>query len=284
VINWLTGQINDRNGLLDEAIASYESVLATKIPERGFDFSLDYEVINLLANALYNRARVEPLDSEDRVKFTLRSIAEYRKTLAIDSENVAAHYGLGLAYSEFTRIAGKDRDKDPGFYDGEHSTGAEVAYNWETLTRYFQAALTPGRDKATRMEHLKYLTMFLETAGDPVVERPRDGSKLEPLYDAVEALGRAWDAEADSHLKYAEAKALAGAHKSLHKLLKPDETAEGRAVANARKNDPAADRNAQSIVIHSLHRPGAPGVDLDRPAAASATADAAPRALKEGNE
>ncbi len=44
-------------------------------------------------------------------------------------------------------------------------------------------------------------------------------------------------------------------------MLKPDETAEGRAVAIARRNNPAADQNAQSIVIHSLHRPGAPGID-----------------------
>src|SRR5262249_415352 len=153
-------------------------------------------------------------------------------------------YGLGLAYSEFARIAGKDRDKDTGFYDGEHATGAEVAYNWETLSRYLQAALTPGRAKASRMEHLRYLTMFLESAADPVVGGPEGGSKLEPLYDAVEALGGAWDAEGDQHLRYAEARALAASHKSLHKLLKPDETAEGRAVANARKNDPAADRNA----------------------------------------
>ena len=45
------------------------------------------------------------------------------------------------------------------------------------------------------------------------------------------------------------------AHRSLHALYKPDETAEGRAVAIARRNDPAADQNAQSIVIHALQRP-----------------------------
>ena len=84
VINWLTGQINDRNGLLDEAIASYEAVLSTRIPERGFDFSQDYEVINLLARALYNRARIEPLDSPARSEYLGRSIAAYRRTLAVD--------------------------------------------------------------------------------------------------------------------------------------------------------------------------------------------------------
>ena len=48
VINWLSGQINARNGDLDEAIESFQSVLATKIPDRKFDFSLDYEVNNEL--------------------------------------------------------------------------------------------------------------------------------------------------------------------------------------------------------------------------------------------
>jgi hypothetical protein len=51
-------------------------------------------------------------------------------------------------------------------------------------------------------------------------------------------------------------------------MLKPDETAEGRAVATARRNDPAANQNAQSIVIHSLHRAGAPGVETPIRAAA----------------
>ena len=64
VINWLTGQINASNGQLDEAIASFESVLTTRIPERKFDFSLDFEVINELASALYTdgaaRAGQEP--------------------------------------------------------------------------------------------------------------------------------------------------------------------------------------------------------------------------------
>ncbi len=50
-------------------------------------------------------------------------------------------------------------------------------------------------------------------------------------------------------------------HKRLHERLKPDETAEGQAFAAARNNDPAANQNAQSIVIHSLHRKGAPGID-----------------------
>ena len=62
VINWLSGQINARNGAFDEAIESFQSVLSTKIPERKIDLSLDYEVNNELAFALYARAMQEPVN------------------------------------------------------------------------------------------------------------------------------------------------------------------------------------------------------------------------------
>ncbi len=100
MINWLTGQINARNGLLDEAIESFESVLATKVPERKFDFSIDYEIINELGSAQYVRARIEPIKSPERREHLKKTIAAYRRTLAIDSEDVGAHYGLGLSYGD----------------------------------------------------------------------------------------------------------------------------------------------------------------------------------------
>ena len=85
----------------------------------------------------------------------------------------------------------------------------------------------------------------------------------------TEILGPAWEAENDPSVIAAMAKALEVTHKWLHKELKPDETAEGRAFAIARQKDPAANQNVQSIVIHSLHRPGAPGIDP--PAGTAAT-------------
>jgi hypothetical protein len=91
--------------------------------------------------------------------------------------------------------------------------------------------------------------------------RPEFGSRLEPLLDVVERLGPLWPGEPNGSYKSALAATLASAHKALHALYKPDETAEGRAFRKARERDPAANQNAQSIVIHSLHRPGAPGID-----------------------
>lgn len=261
VINWLTGQINDRNGLLDEAIASYEAVLATKIPDRGFDFSLDYEVINALGNSLYGRARREPVGSAERVEFMKRALAAYRRTLAIDSENVFAHYGLGLIYNELAR--------DATAPVAESAETPAQDFRPEVWSRDVAAAVDPKAPPARRaavatgqlLPGLRRLQRF----------EPKYESRLEPLYEAVDKLGPAYDSATDPALQATLARVLEQTHKSLHRMLKPDETAEGRAVSNARKNDPAADQNAQSIVIHPLHRTGAPGLGLDTSAKAVGT-------------
>ena len=84
VINWLTGQINASNGLLDEAIASFESVLATKIPERKIRLQHSIiEVINELGAALYaRRASSCRSTSPERRDYLKKAIAAYRRTLA----------------------------------------------------------------------------------------------------------------------------------------------------------------------------------------------------------
>jgi tetratricopeptide (TPR) repeat protein len=257
VINWLTGQINARNGHIDEAIESFESVLATKVPERKFDFSLDYEVINELASARYARARIEAVASPDRQAYLRKTIADYRRTLAIDSEDVAAHYGLGLAYGDPAWKANVPDDPASGPTPIESSDGKPV--DPDDLLKWASSIADPGVSEAERRAGALRLTReivrFME--GTP----PRFLSRLEPLHDVVEILGPAWEAETNPSLTAALAKPLEMAHKRLHERLKPDETAEGRAFALARQKDPAANQNAQSIVIHSLHRPGAPGID-----------------------
>ena len=100
VINWLTGQVNEKNGLLDEAIQGYESILKTKVPAQNFDFSGDYIVIDALANVLYQRLRQEEVGSPERLAGLKKTVATARKTIALDSEDVNAHYILGLCFSE----------------------------------------------------------------------------------------------------------------------------------------------------------------------------------------
>lgn len=50
---------------------------------------------------------------------------------------------------------------------------------------------------------------------------------------------------------------LSAEHRKAHERYRPDDNARDRAVAVARRANPAADRAAQAVVIYDLHRPGA---------------------------
>ncbi len=49
-------------------------------------------------------------------------------------------------------------------------------------------------------------------------------------------------------------------HRKLHEKYKPDDNARDHAVSVARRNDPAADRAAEAVVLYDLQRPGAFGL------------------------
>ena len=170
VLSWLSGVINRQQGHFDEAERNLRSVLETKVPERDFDFSLDYEVINLLGQTLYDRAKqlrgLSPETQNRRREYLAAAIEQFEKTLAIDSENVAAHYSLSLIYKEF-----------------------------------------------------------------------------------------------DNTAKVAE-------HQQLHDRYRADDQARGLAVGKAREKYPAANHAAEALVIYSLNRRGAPGLEgqVDQPA------------------
>jgi len=104
-IAWLSGLINKQQGHLDKAIANFRSVLEDRSPEmlqRNFDFSRDYEVINELGLVLFERGkqfRGEARRAERERQFR-EAVAQFERTLEIDSENVTAHYNLALLYSQ----------------------------------------------------------------------------------------------------------------------------------------------------------------------------------------
>lgn len=105
VVAWFNGLVNKQNGYLDKAISEFRSILEDRYPEldqRGFDFSKDYDVINELGAALFERAKMERGEAKagQRRDFLLQAKAAFEKTLALDSENVAAHYNMMLLYSE----------------------------------------------------------------------------------------------------------------------------------------------------------------------------------------
>lgn len=104
-MGWLSGVINREQGRLDEAEQDLRGVLETKTAEmieRGFDFSLDYEVINLLGQTYYDQARqVRTQDRSDAgIALLRKAVEQFEKTLTLDSENVSAHYSLSRLYRE----------------------------------------------------------------------------------------------------------------------------------------------------------------------------------------
>jgi tetratricopeptide (TPR) repeat protein len=261
VINWLTGQINSANGYPEEAAKSYESVVSTRVPDRKFDFGLDFLVLDELGKSHYASARLKPVDSQERKDTLKKAIAAYHRTLAIDSEDFDAHYGLGVAFGD-PAWGSRSIEQIPAQAGAEPS-----AVNTENLVNLGRSIA--DRKRATADRKTKAMTL----AGDVVRymqgPRPRFESRLEPLHDLAELLGPVWEQESEPETQAAIGRALEVTHKALHERLKPDESAEGRAFAAARSKDPAANMNAQSIVIHPLHRRGAPGID--RPATAAAT-------------
>ncbi|MGC8639615.1 MAG: multiheme c-type cytochrome [Isosphaeraceae bacterium] len=260
VINWLTGQINSSNAMLEEAIASYEKVLHTRIPERKFDFSLDFVVNNELARTLFQRAQLERVQSAERRDWLKKAIVAYHRTLAIDSEDFDAHYVLGQAFGDpswgsprIDPISSEEAAR-PIATDALLALGQSIA----------ESKTTPAERKTRARQLAHDVVRYMKG------ERPRFESRLEPLHDLAALLGPVWERETDADAQAALGKALEMTHKALHERLKPDESAQGEAFAAARRNNPAANINSQSIVIHSLHRPGAPGIDTAPVAAAAA--------------
>ena len=109
-ISWLTGMISLQQGDLEGAEKAFRSVLEDKTPERtqrGFDFSMDYEVINLLGQTLFEQAKQirSPAETATRQQLLEEAAAQYQKALKLDVENVAAHYGLRQIHAELKSIA-----------------------------------------------------------------------------------------------------------------------------------------------------------------------------------
>ena len=208
MINWLSGQINARNGAFDEAIASFQAVLSTKIPERKIDLSLDYEVNNELAFAFYARAMQASSTSPERIDYLKKAVAAYRRTLSIDSENVTAHHVLGQAYGAAPWGANESRCRGCRFgcYKGQRIGTSQCRCALETC----QHGSGLDGPVAKRLPEAQRLASEIARFVDG--PRPRYQSRLAPLYELVETLSPAWDKETDPELFRALTRALEVTH------------------------------------------------------------------------
>lgn len=109
---WLTGLANREQGHLVEAQKNFRKVLEDRTPEmieKGFDFSIDIEVINLLGVTQFDLAKQirDPAREAEKKELLRQAVESFQKTLKVDSENIAAHYNLHLLYAQLgeTKLA-----------------------------------------------------------------------------------------------------------------------------------------------------------------------------------
>jgi hypothetical protein len=114
---WLNGLVKSQENDLEAAERDLRSVLDGTTPElraRGFDFSLDYDVRNLLGRVLLDRGnQLERKGlSEEASAVRRAAVTEFEKTLAIDNENVTAHYNLQRLFAQLNEPEKADRHQE----------------------------------------------------------------------------------------------------------------------------------------------------------------------------
>ncbi len=159
LIAYFSAIVNYQNGYLDEAIAGFKDVVQTRFSEareREFDFSKDYRLLNRLALALFERAKLERGEQNRMTREGfLREAAEwYEKSLSYDPENVAAHYGLAQVYA---------RLDEPGL--AQRHRKLHAAYQVDFNARDKAVALARARDPAANHAANDVVIYELQRAG-----------------------------------------------------------------------------------------------------------------------
>ncbi|MFM8222415.1 MAG: tetratricopeptide repeat protein, partial [Planctomycetaceae bacterium] len=100
---WFNGVVNKQQGYLDRAAENFRGVLEDQTAERrqrGLRFERDFVVRNELAQTLFELGKQEREDEGRRSELLRESARQFEQVLFYDSEDVMAHYNLGLLYAE----------------------------------------------------------------------------------------------------------------------------------------------------------------------------------------
>jgi tetratricopeptide (TPR) repeat protein len=248
---WLSGLALSENASSkedwDAVAAQFAKIVdpANQPVQRNMDFTKDYVVLDKLAQAYFRRAQLEPPGSETQAGFLKQSAANYRAVLAIDPEDLLAHYGLNQCYAML------GADAPPLLGGGETPQGTV-----EELR--LLVTLTQTGDPVARAAAAGRLSECVSLIG----RKPPDPTapRLKLLSEAAADLARVYAAEPDAPTRAAVALALSAVHRELHALYKPDDLARAAATRTYRAGHPAANAAAEAIVIYPTSRPGAPGL------------------------
>ena len=100
---WFNGVVNKQQGYLERAAENFRGVLEDQTAERrqrGLRFERDFVVRNELAQTLFELGKQEREDDTRRSELLRESVRQFEQVLFYDSEDVMAHYNLGLLYAE----------------------------------------------------------------------------------------------------------------------------------------------------------------------------------------
>lgn len=134
-VAWFTGLVNKQNGHLHDALENFMSIVAMKdTPEcqkREFDFSQDYTLLNEIGQTLFELAKQERGEERksERERLLRDAISWYKKTLALDSEDLAAHYNLSLIHAQLgdAELARKHQELHRKYKPDDNATDRAIA-------------------------------------------------------------------------------------------------------------------------------------------------------------
>ena len=247
---WLSARVNVQNGQLAEAVRDLEKILDPRYQprERKFDFTRDYLIINELADAYYELAKVHGDDRARRDDLLRRAVKFYERTLEQDAEDLNAHFGLAKCYSQLG-------DRLPT--TGKQAPTAVVPETSEKVRAELARLgkeLTDGNLSAERRVQLAL--QLGELIGAVGQRTYKTATRLPGFDDLRQQLVAAYRKASDEDTKVALAYVLGHVHRELYKVYKPDDLAAARArqLFRSRPENKAADRASQAIVIYPLHR------------------------------
>jgi len=202
-------------------------------------------VINELGRNLFIRSEQQHGKQAECDRFLGRAAEQFEKTLAIEPEDMDAHFGLGQCYMRLGQSAGEQRDPKKQKSSGD-------------LAELVKLMAGTNQPKETRVQSALTFANAVMAYGEkpPDPEQP----KLLVLQKLIDQCLPIYRQEKDPEVAAAIALALGQLHFQAHAIIKPDDNAADQTIAMYRQKHPAAAKASQPIVIYPLHRPDAPGL------------------------
>ncbi len=201
-VAYFTAQVNLQNANLEEAIASFETILDPKNrdPKRKFDFTQDWVVINELGMAHFELGKsyfwgAGAANDADAEKHLRKAVARFEDTLKLDPDNIEAHEFLSKCYVRLGGAGGP-----PAAVPGESRTFEA------RLLRLVKEFADPARPAGERGAAAVELTPLLASSEAPGA----DGARLAVLVQARRQCEAVAAATPDRWLRLAATPVLRG--------------------------------------------------------------------------